>query len=240
MSVAALFMSTLAAVAAGQDVHMDSFEDDPLGSFPAGWTSRFGGGGTEVGSGFVSEGDHSLRMVGLPLSANENYTNAKFSFSGGMVTLACSILVEEFPQNSDGCAGASVGYHGPNWNASFGLTQSAAAGPLMISGTDIEAVTGRWYRFLLVADVDSGIGDLYVDGELVRGGFVLDSQSNPGDVRHLSVSIHSGCINTGQVISHFDALRIQGKQCLADMNGDDILDLNDVTGFVSAFLAGCP
>lgn len=237
---AALTVSLISGLTVGQDVHMDSFESDALGSFPSGWTSRFSGGGTEVSNVSASEGSNSVRMVGQPFGANENYTNDKFSFSSGLVTLSCSINVAEFPQNSDGCAGASVSYFGPNWSVGFGIGQVEAGGGLKISGTNIDAVPGHWYHFMLVADGDAGTADLYLDGVLVRDDFALDTALSSGSDRYLSVAFHTGCINTGQIVSYFDALRIQGKQCMADINGDHILDLNDVTGFVNGFMAGCP
>lgn len=85
---------------------MESFESGSAGNgVPAGWISRFPGGGTGLSDVVTSEGELSMRMEGLAFSANENYTAEKYWFGPGTTTISASIYVESFNQASDGCAG---------------------------------------------------------------------------------------------------------------------------------------
>lgn len=227
----------------GPDVFVEGFEGSSLGSMPSGWQSRFPGGGTAVSDAVVAQGRHAMRMEGLPFSANENYTDASFAFSGGLVTLSGWLMVESFPMDSDGCAGADFGYMGEDWSVVAGIRQQEPGGGLLFSRTDIPAEAGRWYHFMIVVDGDALTAQAYVDGVLIDDDYELNAPGNPTDPRYQHIRAHSGCIMgsvSGSVVAYFDGITFQGKECVSDLTGDGLLDLSDVVGFVEGFNAGCP
>lgn len=120
------------------------------------------------------------------------------------------------------------------------MNQRDPGGPLTLGRTDVEAETGRWYHMVLVIEDGGARGRLFVDGNLVDADHQIDGTPPSGDVRLGSLVAHSGCTNLDPVVTYFDAIRIQGTQCVADLSGDGILDLEDISIFVNGFTAGCP
>jgi len=216
----------------------DSFEQGSIGAFPDDWSVRFSGGGTEVSDSIIAVGAKSLWMKGDAFQANEIYSDEHYYFSNGKsAALSFSIYVDEFDMSSNGCAGTHVRYHGTTGVLVSGIAQEEPGGPLMIRNTGIEAQTKTWYHFSCFADYANGTMDIYVNGELVRD----DAPMNPAsdDVRKNRLSAHTGCTDSGTVISYIDHITLHGDPCPADVNNDGAKDFFDVSRFIERFNASC-
>jgi hypothetical protein len=234
-----LAVSAISSMSSAQTTTVfDSFEQGSVGTFPADWSVRFSGGGTEVSDSVVAVGSKSLWMKGNAFFANEIYTDEHYYFSDGKsAALSFSIYVDAFDMSSDGCAGTHVRYHGTNGVLVSGIAQEEPGGPLMIRNTGIEAQTKTWYHFSCFADYANGTMDIYVNGELVRD----DAPMNPApdDVRKDRLVAHTGCTDSGSVISYVDQISLHGDPCQADVNNDGVKNFFDVSRFIDRFNASC-
>jgi len=90
-----------------------------------------------------------------------------------------------------------------------------------------------WAEIRIVYDMDNNVQETYYDGSLISTGTVVAASGDPTEIANIDL------FSTGAT-NFFDDLSVTPvKSCLpGDVNGDDSVDLLDVTPFVNAVTGG--
>lgn len=246
LTICVLFTISLPAFkATANDVLVESFETDTPSGFPANWMQRFGsdGGHGEAVAESGVEGQNAFRNVGLPSWASEVLSISTYTApKTGHYSLSFDLLLSSetnVPQGS--CDDAILSYLGDDHSIRLGFERDPANpnGSYFIVDTDVVVEMDRWYSFHGVVNTDSETVDWYVDGVLLLD--ELPVQEGVSDSRQNRLSMHTGCIGSGQIVAYYDAIRFTGavETCRSDVVVDGLVDVFDLLQ-VLADWGACP
>lgn len=218
----------LAALPARAQLVSQTFESGSPGSYPAGWSVRFGGMSQQVSTSAAFYSTRSFRLQAGPFNAAESYV--PFAPPSGVWTMSWSVRLDSattatsqgdlfvrFESSEAEIGGGFNRVPGGSWALFVGN-----------GGTPVNTSpqTDRWYDFCAVVNPAAGVVDYYLDGVLVSSAVPFGSnQLSP------RITAHAGAIDNGTLIGYVDQIRVvsgaqPGLVARYPFNGNT----NDVSG----------
>lgn len=222
----------------------ESFESDAPGASASAWQIRFPGGGHQVVAAPVIEGNHALKMTGLPFSAIELQSTSTLTARHGTAHLSFKIRhSSESTAQAPDCSDVLVQYLGDMGSVSMGFQRDLTGGaqaPMRIVGVGDIVVPDRWYSFHGTLDFDHGTASWTIDGVHRACTPIGAPTTDPARVNRLS--LHTGCIDDGTSVAYFDELTFLAQPgcSAADFTRNGSLSVEDIFQFLAAYFSGCP
>jgi hypothetical protein len=214
----------------------------PLGQVPTTFTVRFPGDIQTVSSP-VHDGANSLKMRAAPFAAVEIQSAQTYPVNHGVAMLRFSVFWSSASNNdTSDCADATVSYVGSRGVFTCGLARPSTGvtgTPMLLAGTTTTAQPDRWYNFMALADFDRRTVSIFLDSQ-----YLTCVPMQPGETdatRTDRVALHTGCIDSGQLIAYFDDIQFlpPAPTCVADINRDGFVSVQDIFDFLAAYFGGC-
>lgn len=222
----------------------ESFESDAPGAAASGWEVRFPGGGHQVVTSPIIEGNHALKMTGLPFSAIELKSTTILTARHGIAHLSFKIRhSSESTAQAPDCSDVLVQYLGDMGSVSMGFQRDLNGGaqaPMRIVGVGDIVVPDRWYSFHGTLDFDRGTVSWTIDG--VHRVCVPMGAPTTDSTRVNRLSLHTGCIDDGTSVAYFDEISFVSQPgcSAADYTANGSLTVEDIFQFLAGYFSGCP